>query len=116
MYDLFTALTTGEVTQFVYEGKIYEIHEVKTGFESGKAFCEGHGGALAKITQQIVTEDFYAPFSQFLSHRIGVNCAWIGVSDLQYTGRWQWTDGRQWVCSVFPQVKRKKIITCYTLL
>lgn len=91
---IFAVVNSAKENQHLYKGKTYTIPEIQTDFVNAKAYCEEGGGTLAKISLQTTSDDFYAPFSQFLSRHIGDICARIGAT-ASGQGEWFWTDGNE---------------------
>lgn len=63
MDGIFADVICASDNQYVYKGNIYRIPETKIDFATAKAYCEEEEGVLAKISPEMITGDFYTPFS-----------------------------------------------------
>ncbi len=68
-----------------YNGHRYQLFDMPMDWNEAEAYCESLGGHLATIT----SEEEQADLEELLA--IGTkNAYWLGASDLNYDGNWQW--------------------------
>ena len=56
----------------------------KTSWKAAESFCQKEGGHLASVTNKEEQE--------YLLDRVGQNPVWIGATEKQRNGFWEWTD------------------------
>jgi len=67
----------------------YVYNPVKLNWDSARMACMAEGGTLAKITSVTENSDFRSLYKDVLSKH-----AWIGGSERDLKGDWQWDNGR----------------------
>nr|XP_020856723.1 C-type lectin domain family 4 member K-like [Phascolarctos cinereus] len=83
--------TLGSLLQLIiqgwhfYEGKAYYFSDTKMTWEEAEHFCVAHNSHLASVTSDGEQE--------FLSKRTNGVYHWIGLTDKNTEGTWQWVDG-----------------------
>lgn len=71
-----------------FNGHYYKTYETGTTWTDAKAYCESLGGHLATITSQ---EE-----NTFISTITPNNYYFIGATDKEEEGKWQWVTGESW--------------------
>ena len=75
-----------------------EVFTERKSWSDAQAACVVWGGQLAKITS--------AQEQRFAESLAQGESLWIGLSDAQSEGQWQWTDGTALDSSVFSNLNR----------
>lgn len=73
-------------------GHFYQRIDTEMNWSEAKTYCERMGGHLVTITSEDENQFVYENFAIDTSSD---NC-WIGASDEETEGKWQWVTGEQW--------------------
>lgn len=74
-----------------FNGNYYKLINIKLKWESAKKYCEGVGGHLATITSEEENE-----FCRSLWMAAKTDNCWLGATDGEIEGVWQWITGETW--------------------
>ena len=74
-----------------FNGNYYKFIDQSLTWEQAKKYCEGIGGHLATVTHE--EED---AFCLNIWQTTGVKSCWLGASDSNTEGVWQWITGETW--------------------
>ena len=85
-----TAFANSARVQYSVNGHYYQRFDTLTTWSSARTYCEGVGAHLATLTSQGENNFVFQNVGQQ-----GVNI-WLGGSDANSEGNWQWITGEPW--------------------
>ena len=106
---------------YKYKGHAYKIFYQKLNWQEAKQRCEAMGGHLVTIgnpEEENVVAQLVIKSGRALTPRASI---WLGATDENDEGNWQWVDGTPWKFSLWRKAQQtilveEKIIYCYGFL
>ena len=104
--DMYQAEGWEETLTYTGESKQFSFVEEKKTWDEAEVFCQKRGGHLASILSESEQREMFSLAAgdydyQFLSYP-NAQPIWVGGTDKEKEGSWQWSDGSFWLLPAKP--------------